>query len=740
MSWTLPGFTPTFLQRGGTAADPSAGPSADPPSGATAGHRSPPDVMNVPNVPGAPVPTTPVRYNPARHGTVARFRVSDSFPLFRDELHQHMQQLRNFANRHLSQAAALAVFTDLSCLYGRIMDFDILGRHRQWGPQAGDFFNHGQDLLALFVRRVTDERVDLVPRLTALQETTPRLTLCLDGVLLALQEACIALDRSRTGLAATADLAMEALLTQIIVTEVERLHEWTLRMAPGSQVHLVSGLRHALYPAMGRPPPADRLAAPPDRQTLEQVRLEVQHRLVPGRLAEHLAENYLQRWRDSFLSELPEASRPSSEPWRWNDDMDRAAAAADAILSPEFGQVPRHGVLDLDEDDDGVMWARPLRDPAMVGRHLLNELRRLDVIADESHPRTITQMLVPHPLIPGRQTLLSVMHQDEVLAWAEEAGTARPLRPADLASWADANVHARLPSNAARAAVNAALRCPNPAELVQMPSCSLLDEAAQCEQLCSRLTDEALQGLLSAWRLPLDGVRSRWFLNAFIAQHRVALLAPDQVRGWTTLSENHITGEMVRLAMQQDSAELMRAVGTLIEQIRNRSHVSFTGILWRHVCLLPPDLPGPRGAFTSAIQAGRGQVLSAYVQMIAELRHDRPLSPATPRTQPPQILPPADMVSLLRQFLRLAAMCSSPASLRGLIDGIVQALHNGAMSARECRQALDLGEPAADDSRLADLLERRGAAHLAAFQEGLARLSNPPPGSLMNVTTYDASD
>lgn len=719
MTWPYLDFSAHFVQR-------HMGAPADAASFHTASATSPPSPRAL-DAPRDAHVAEPVRYQPLRHGSLAYFRASPDFPVFRAELMRHLTSLGRLAYQHLSTATSVALTRDMAQLHDRAMGFDAAGRHIAWGASADQFFNHGQNLLALFSRRITDDSIDLQVRLNTLQEVIPRLTLCLEGTLLALTQGCIELDRTRTGFAATADRAFDALIEQSIVASVQHLHAESLRLAPATQVHWVAGLQAALYPAMGRPPPpVDRLAIAPTAKDFSHAHKQLRLVLVPGQLCGFLAETCLQRWHDAFAQAL-NRRLPPSEGWPWTDDLEAAARQADAALMPEFGTVPRHCVLALDEGEDGELLARPLQEPSMLGRHFLNECRRLGVITTDREPQPVSVQRVPHPLMPDRTTTLTVMHQDSVLTWTEEAGLPRPLRITDLSLWADEIWAHGLPRTASRAAVHAALRCADPSELQRIASLRILQDESHCHRFASRLSDDTLQSMLCASDVHASQRRSRWFLNALVAQQRVALLATDRVTAWTTLTPAHVTGDLVHLALAHDSAPLMTAVAALLRSSFERHPHTEDFQSWQVNCLMPPLKPGQPNPLALAIAADRRATLRAYVLMLAELRVGG-RQPGDPSAGWILGMPAGSnsyVVMLLRIHLHKALAQPSPQSLTGLVEGMLSAWKRGTLSKTEISDAFELAADAVSSPGLLDLAAQRHLAHFGVLQAAVACLWPP---------------
>ncbi len=722
MTWPLFDFVPAFLQRQAFHdLTPLEAANAQPAPTST--------------VAGSVIPSAaaqePARYQPHLHGTLADFHRSDDFARFQIELTAHLSALTRVAHQHLSPRTAESLSHDLDEFKDHVLSLDDSGQHRFWGFGAEQYFNHGQNLLALFAQRVADDRMPLQDRLNALQETVPRLTVCLQGALQALEQACIDLDRSRTGFIATVDRAFDQLLNQCIVQSVEAVNRTLLAVAPASQVHLVAGLQQTIYPAMSRPPPPlDRMAVIPSSADHAYTLREVRSKLVPGRLCEFLADAYLQRWQQG-LTEALGLSHSPPPPWDWTDEMEAAAQAAEAALEPEFGQMPRHAVLSLNEDAAGRLCAWPLQDPSILGRHLLFECRRLGIVSTDREPQPVSLQRIPHPLLPGRDTTLMVMHQDSVLAWAEEAGTPRALRITDLAPWSDGFWARGLPRRAAAAALLSALRCADPHELTQLTSHMLLDEERHYQMLCSRLDDNALQSMLRHSDIQVSDRRCIWLLNTLVSQQRLALLRPEEVHTWTPLVPTRITETLMRLALQHNSAALVEAVGELIRRGAEFHHDTVEGFRWRKRCLMPTTRdPGEITPMAEAIHGDRGEALRSYIVILTDLRLD-PVSPASRLALVnPNVLSRGEMVELLNSSLYLAIVNDSPAALEGLLSGMLTAWQRGAMSRAEIEDVLNLRSSTQVPFRLMTIAARHGPQPLGLIQEAIEHLqghSSGPP-------------
>lgn len=506
----------------------------------------------------------------------------------------------------------------------RLFNVDAENRNVAFGDSIWSMIDQGLPLLERFAKRLADPRIPVGTRRVALAALIERLDVCGPAVLSELQDRLRDLAPGDS-LIATARRVLERLVDERIKAYVLATQTHPVTDRPFLDIHVVNGLRRAIYPGFGREPPQDMFAARPSPDFLTNCQSALCEELTPALLSSTLADEAAAAFEERLCAALGVAPEMLRIGLPCGPVQSEATDAALRDLATAYGALPPHALLVTSLDAHGAV-VRLHAEPSLLARHFHETLLGEQAFDASASPlalaRWFEEVDLPDGRLQSRPCAVKALSKGQV-AWRSVDGEATPIGRRDLGRLS--------PRSSERFTRIAGLNDDARALGGALPKGWLI-EPARIPIWCDRLPDDRLQAALARHGPGLaPGLRTLW-QDTLVLQRRHALLEPERLGQWAPRA-SALSPRLLSLAFQQgDPATLNAVLSSFLDLALTRSNSSSRSIVRR---LRDIGFASSQQGLWAARANDDASAATAYVALIGE-------------AQALGWLAPRDMPSLLR--------------------------------------------------------------------------------------------
>jgi uncharacterized membrane protein YgcG len=367
---------------------------------------APPSAANPAREPPAPRAddaASRIFYRPEIHGTHENFCLGEDFDRYREQVFERVTDLAAFCQLH-DMPDAERIREHLEIFLGNRFEHE-----NYYGAYVAAIDSEGKQSLDKFCDMIGNDALPLEKRKNAIRNLSDRLTMCADGAVSNLLRAERDLALSIGGLRSKLWQIKEDIVLATLQTHLAREcgHINTYR---GDEVHYVNAAWNHVAPRYGLAVIADKMSPVLGKNLLSRLANEVDRALTPDKVALHLAEELLEKFKDLLPDGPQEYSGNIARgiPSDFCETLD--------TVNRELGLAPSTvrflSFVACDDDGGGAAWQTA---PTLIAVDLLGAMHAEDLLTD-----------IPEKLVEWREeggVRAGLFTYGDSIRWVAKAGT-----------------------------------------------------------------------------------------------------------------------------------------------------------------------------------------------------------------------------------------------------------------------------------------------------------------------------